>query len=91
MNRLPLKRMSLRIYRILRSSGRPRNDFFLRRHIGNDFWHLLGIHGIADLPAVQWKLLNIRRVDPADHRQAVSKLKAYLGLQSDPLLTTPHA
>ena len=82
--------MSLRNYRIFRCYSRSRRDLFLRRHIGNDFWHLLGIHGIADLPAVQWKLLNIRRVDPADHRQAVSKLKA-LGLQSDPLLTTPHA
>lgn len=43
-------------------------------------WDLLGTNGIADLPAVQWKLLNIRKMNPVDHRQAVSKLQAYLGL-----------
>ena len=53
--------MSLRIYRIFRFYTRPRNALFLRRHIGNDFWDLLGVDGVAELRAVQWNL-NIRRM-----------------------------
>ena len=37
-------------------------------------------NGIADLPAVQWKLINIRKMSPKDHQKAVSKLKTYLEL-----------
>ena len=54
--------------------------FLLSVKEGEPDWDLLGINGIADLPAVQWKLLNIRRMNPLDHRRAVSKLQAYLGL-----------
>jgi hypothetical protein len=54
--------------------------FLLSVKEGDPQWDLLGIHGIADLPAVQWKLLNIRNMNRASHQQAVNKLKVYLEL-----------
>jgi predicted nucleotidyltransferase component of viral defense system len=47
---------------------------------GEPQWNLLGVPGIENLPAVQWKLQNIRRMTPAKHREALQKLRDYLGL-----------
>jgi len=41
---------------------------------------LIGIEGVEDLPAVKWKLLNIGRMNPSKHKQAVRKLRDYLGV-----------
>ena len=43
-------------------------------------WDLLGVSGIENLPAVRWKLQNIRRMTPAKHREALRKLPDYLGV-----------
>jgi hypothetical protein len=40
----------------------------------------LGVPGIENLPAVQWKLLNIGRMAPMKHREALRKLRNYLGV-----------
>lgn len=45
---------------------------------GKPRWELLGIEGIENLPAVQWKLLNINRMNPAKHKKAIQKLRDYL-------------
>ena len=42
-------------------------------------WDLLALEGIENSPAVQWKLLNISRMDPAKYQQALRKLRDYLG------------
>ena len=47
---------------------------------GTPRWDLIGIDGIEDLPAVKWKLLNIGRMTPSKHKQAVRKLRDYLGV-----------
>jgi len=47
---------------------------------GNPQWDLLGIGGIENLPGVQWKLQNIRRMAPAKHREALQRLRDYLGV-----------
>ncbi len=47
---------------------------------GKPQWDLLEMPGIENLPAVQWKLQNIRRMAPAKHREAVRKLRNYLGM-----------
>ena len=47
---------------------------------GNPQWDLIGLEGIQSLPAVQWKLLNIGRMAPAKHQQAVRNLRDYLGV-----------
>lgn len=47
---------------------------------GTPQWGLIGLEGVQNLPAVRWKLLNIGRMTPAKHRQAVRKLRDYLGV-----------
>ncbi len=47
---------------------------------GNPQWDLLGIPGIENLPGVQWKLQNIRRMTPMRHREALRKLRDYLSV-----------
>jgi predicted nucleotidyltransferase component of viral defense system len=47
---------------------------------GKPQWNLLGVPGIENLPAVQWKLLNIGRMTHGKHREALRKLRDYLGV-----------
>jgi len=47
---------------------------------GRPRWELLQLEGIEQLPAVKWKLLNIEKMDPSKHQQAVRKLRDYLGV-----------
>lgn len=55
-------------------------QFLLSFKEGKPQWDLLGLEGVQNLPAVQWKLLNIGRIAPEKHRQAVRKLRDYLGV-----------
>jgi len=41
-------------------------------------WSLLELEGVKDLPAVQWKLINLNRMKPERHEEAVSRLKTVL-------------
>jgi predicted nucleotidyltransferase component of viral defense system len=43
-------------------------------------WKLLGLDGIDRLPAVQWKLHNLERMDRKKHAEAVERLKRCLNL-----------
>lgn len=45
---------------------------------GKPQWELMGIPGIEKLPALQWKLINIDKMDKTLHNQSLSKLKAVL-------------
>ncbi len=47
---------------------------------GEPRWDLLEVPGIESLPAIRWKLQNIRRMAPMKHREAVRKLREYLGI-----------
>lgn len=47
---------------------------------GEPRFDLLGLPGIENLPGVQWKLQNIRRMAPTKHREALQKLRDYLGV-----------
>jgi hypothetical protein len=47
---------------------------------GNPQWDMLEVPGIENLPAVQWKLQNIRRMTPVKHREALRKLRDYIGI-----------
>lgn len=53
-------------------------QFLLSVKQGLPNWELLGIEGVANLPAVQWKLINIGRMNPTEHQQAINKLKHHL-------------
>jgi len=43
-------------------------------------WELIGLEGVANLPAVKWKLVNISRMNLSKHKEAVRKLRDYLGV-----------
>ncbi|MBK8575900.1 MAG: nucleotidyl transferase AbiEii/AbiGii toxin family protein [Elusimicrobia bacterium] len=45
---------------------------------GNPDWTLLDIPGIDRLPAIQWKLRNIHKMDKKKHSDALSRLKKIL-------------
>jgi len=45
---------------------------------GKPEWNLLGLTGIEDLPAVKWKLMNIKKMDKKKHKEALEKLRNYL-------------
>lgn len=47
---------------------------------GKPLWDLIGLSGIEQLPALRLKLLNIKRMTPKKHDQALRQLKAFLGL-----------
>ena len=46
----------------------------------NPQWELLGLPGIDRLPGVQWKLMNIRKMDKRKHAQMLANLKRVLEL-----------
>jgi len=43
-------------------------------------WDLLKIKGIENLPAIQWKIMNIRKMEKKKHAVALEKLKRKLDL-----------
>ena len=47
---------------------------------GKPQWDLLEVPGIENLPAIRWKLQNIRRMTPMKHRDALRKFRDYLGV-----------
>jgi predicted nucleotidyltransferase component of viral defense system len=52
--------------------------FLISLKRGTPEWNRLGIEHIAQLPALQWKLLNIRRMEKEKHREALRKLEEVL-------------
>lgn len=53
-------------------------QFLLSFKRGEPNWELLNVTGVADLPAVQWKLMNVRRMASAKREQAVERLRRVL-------------
>jgi len=43
-------------------------------------WSLLGIEHTPDLPAVKWKMINLRQMDSSKHQKAAKRLQDLLGL-----------
>jgi hypothetical protein len=41
-------------------------------------WSLLGLNGVEHLPAVRWKLRNLKKMSAASHTQALSELERIL-------------
>lgn len=55
-------------------------EFLISLKEGTPKWSLLALEGIDKLPAVQWKLQNIKKLGEAKHSEALEKLKAKLGV-----------
>jgi predicted nucleotidyltransferase component of viral defense system len=58
--------------------SREEKQFLLSVKRSAPEWNLLGIPELEKLPALQWKLLNIRKMDEAKREQAYQKLNAAL-------------
>ena len=52
--------------------------FLLSVKSGEPDWNLHPVEHVRNLPAVQWKLKNIRALAPAKHKEALEKLKRVL-------------
>ncbi|HKR60956.1 MAG TPA: nucleotidyl transferase AbiEii/AbiGii toxin family protein [Pyrinomonadaceae bacterium] len=53
-------------------------EFLLSLKAGQPKWNLIGVEGIEKLPAVQWKLLNIRKLDAKRQKDLQDKLRRVL-------------
>ncbi len=53
-------------------------DFLISFKSGEPNWELLGIEGVEHLPAVRWKLFNIRKMDEEKRRKFIQKLRKLL-------------
>ncbi len=65
---------------LLSELSHQERQFIVSMKEGAPRWELLGLEGIQDLPAVRWKLLNITRMNPTKHKEALHKLRHYLGV-----------
>lgn len=52
--------------------------FLLSLKRGVPEWERLGLSHVSELPALQWKLLNVRRMDKSKHVDALRKLETVL-------------
>lgn len=59
----------------------PERQFLLSIKSGTPRWDLLKIPGIELLPAIRWKVDNIKRMEKKEHKSALAKLKRVLELQ----------
>jgi len=57
---------------------RKDKEFLLSFKSGVPDWSLIDLEEIERLPAVQWKLVNIRQMEKEVHRQSVERLAATL-------------
>ena len=64
--------------RLVSSLDEDERAFLLALKDGRLDCDRLGIEGLDRLPALQWKLKNIRRMDPRKHREALDRLAQIL-------------
>jgi len=64
--------------RVVSSLDEDERAFLLALKDGRPDWDRLGFEGLDRLPALQWKLKNIRRMDSKKHRTAVERLAQIL-------------
>ncbi len=55
-------------------------QFLLSMKSGEPDWAVLGIEGLERMPALQWKLLNIRKMDTRKRDEQLGILKNLLGM-----------
>jgi predicted nucleotidyltransferase component of viral defense system len=68
------------VSRLREEMTQEERQFIVSVKEGTPDWGLFGVPAIENLPAIQWKLQNIRRMAAAKHREAVRKLRNYLGI-----------
>jgi len=53
-------------------------EFLMSFKKGTPKWELIPVPILKDLPGVQWKLMNISKMDTQKHKQAIDKLERVL-------------
>lgn len=53
-------------------------EFLISLKAGQPKWHSIGIQGIENLPAVQWKLMNIKKIGAKKQKELLDKLRRVL-------------
>ena len=61
------------------SLSKDEKDFLLSLKSAKPQWDLLGVSGVELLPAVQWKLMNIKRMSEEKRREQLTLLERCLG------------
>ena len=59
---------------LVRALDDDEKQFLVSVKRGKPEWDRLGIDHLAQLPAIQWKLINIRKMDSAKHKAALERL-----------------
>ena len=75
-----LLRMKLDIERNVTGTHVNERQFLLSMKSGEPDWAVLGIEGLERMPALQWKLLNIRKMDTRKRDEQLGMLKNLLGM-----------
>jgi predicted nucleotidyltransferase component of viral defense system len=65
---------------LLSSLDASERQFLLSMKQGDPDWNLLGIDNLEHMPALQWKLLNIRKMDTPKRDEQLEVLKDLLGM-----------
>src|SRR4030042_172741 len=63
------------VSRVQEEMTKEERRFIVSVKEGEPQWNLLGVPGIENLPGVQWKFQNIRRMARTKHREALQKLR----------------
>lgn len=66
------------IYTLNSAMTKDEKDFLLSVKQGEPRWDLMPMTGIDQLPAIQWKLMNIRKMNRTKHALALNKLRKVL-------------
>lgn len=53
-------------------------EFLVSLKAGQPKWNSIGIEGIENLPAVQWKLMNIKKIGARKQKELLEKLRRVL-------------
>ncbi len=56
-------------------------EFLISFKIGSPKWDLLPLHGVQELPAVKWKMINLAKMAEEDRIKSIDKLKKTLSIQ----------
>jgi predicted nucleotidyltransferase component of viral defense system len=73
-----IKTRNQMISKIQKSLTVDDKQFVLSVKSSEPAWNLIELEGIKDLPAVKWKLLNIRKMPRKKHKEAFEKLRSFL-------------
>ncbi len=68
------------IEKINKSLSQKEKYFILTVKQGKPEWDLFDLKGIENLPAVKWKLLNIKRMSKQKHDEALKRLRDHLDI-----------